>query len=149
MFGFRLNIMMILGMFPFMLSSVPYQNLNQVTNWRHVKNDRVGRSPRRQFIGTGDDKITLSGVLYPEVSGGDLSLSALRTMAYSGMPWPLIEGTGCIYGMFVIVNITETRTEFFQDGKARKIEFTITLEKASEDLREKLADFSLSDILPF
>lgn len=44
--------------------------------------------------------------------------------------------------MFVITGISETRTEFFKDGKARKIEFSLSLEKVSEDLREVLGELS-------
>lgn len=135
-------MMMILGLFVFQLNTAPYQSLGLESSWRHVKNDRVGKSPSYQYIGPGEDKITLSGILLPEITGGDISLAALRTMAYTGKAWPLIEGTGGIYGMFAITNISETRTEFFMDGKARKIEFSLSLEKVSEDLREALGEVS-------
>jgi hypothetical protein len=140
-------MMMILGMFPFALQSTPYQTSNQANTWRHVKNDRVGKSPRYQYIGPDEEPITLSGTLYPEISGGDVSLTTLETMAYTGRAWPLIEGTGKIYGMYVIDGLTQNRTEFFQDGKARKIDFTLSLKKVSEDIREKLAEITNDDVL--
>ncbi|MFP7605316.1 phage tail protein [Serratia quinivorans] len=140
-------MMMILGMFPFALQTTPYQTSNQANTWRHVKNDRVGRSPRYQYIGPDEEPITLSGTLYPEISGGDVSLTTLETMAYTGRAWPLIEGTGKIYGMYVIDGLTQNRTEFFQDGKARKIDFTLSLKKVSEDIREKLAEITNDDVL--
>ncbi len=140
-------MMMILGMFPFALQTTPYQTSNQSNTWRHVKNDRVGKSPRYQYIGPDEEPITLSGTLYPEISGGDVSLTTLKTMAYTGRAWPLIEGTGKIYGMYVIDGLTQNRTEFFQDGKARKIDFTLTLKKVSEDIREKLAEITNDDVL--
>ena len=34
--------------------------------------------------GAGDDRIVLSGVLYPEITGGEVSLSLLTTQAYTG-----------------------------------------------------------------
>ena len=105
-------MMMILGMFPFALQTTPYQTSNQSNTWRHVKNDRVGKSPRYQYIGPDEEPITLSGTLYPEISGGDVSLTTLETMAYTGRAWPLIEGTGKIYGMYVIDGLTQNRTEF-------------------------------------
>ena len=138
---------MILGMFPFSLQTTPYQSANKTNSWRHVKNDRVGKSPRYQYIGPDEEPITLSGTLYPEISGGDVSLTTLETMAYTGRAWPLIEGTGKIYGMYVIDGLTQNRTEFFQDGKARKIDFTLTLKKVSEDIREKLAEITNDDVL--
>ena len=128
-------MMMTLGMFVFMRQTTPYQGLAQETNWRYAKNERVGRSASWQYVGPGDDNITLTGVLYPEITGGDMSLSALRTMAYEGHAWPLIEGTGTIYGRFVISDISENRSEFWPNGKAKKIEFTLALKKTSEDLR--------------
>ncbi|AXG42678.1 oxidoreductase [Photorhabdus laumondii subsp. laumondii] len=140
-------MMMIYGMFVFMLNTTPYQTLSREMAWRHVKNDRVGKSAKWQYIGAGEDSITLDGVLYPEVTGGDISLEALRTLAYAGRPWPLIEGTGMIYGMFVIESLNETRTEFFSDGKARKIEFTLSLKKVSEDIREGLSNITADDLL--
>ena len=140
-------MMMIYGMFVFMRQTAPYQSLEQQTDFRHVKNERVGKSAKWQYIGAGEDTITLTGTLYPEITGGDLSLSALRTMAYTGKAWPLIEGTGTIYGMFAITNIRENRTEFMSDGKAQKIEFTLTLKKQSEDIREGLGSITASDVL--
>ncbi|KMW71166.1 oxidoreductase [Photorhabdus luminescens subsp. luminescens] len=140
-------MMMIYGMFVFMLNTAPYQSLSREMAWRHVKNDRVGKSAKWQYIGAGEDSITLDGVLYPEVTGGDISLEALRTLAYAGRAWPLIEGTGMIYGMFVIESLNETRTEFFSDGKARKIEFTLSLKKVSEDIREGLSNITADDLL--
>ncbi len=140
-------MMMVYGMFVFMLQSAPYQSLARTSGFRHVNNERIGRSVSWQYIGAGEDAITLSGSLYPEVTGGDMSLEVLRTMAYTARPWPLIEGTGVIYGMFVIDSITETRTEFFADGKAKKIEFTLSLKKVSEDVREGLADVTADDLL--
>ena len=139
-------MMMILGMFPFSLQTTPYQSANKTNSWRHVKNDRVGKSPRYQYIGPDEEPITLSGTLYPEISGGDVSLVMLETMAFSGRPWPLIEGTGRIYGMYVIEQITQNRTEFFKDGKAKKIDFTLNLKRVSEDIREKLAETTTDDL---
>lgn len=139
-------MMMILGMFPFSLQTTPYQSANKTNSWRHVKNDRVGKSPRYQFIGADEESFVLSGTLYPEISGGDVSLVMLETMAFSGRPWPLIEGTGRIYGMYVIEQITQNRTEFFKDGKAKKIDFTLNLKRVSEDIREKLAETTTDDL---
>lgn len=133
-------IMMIFGGFVFMRQTVPYLESSQETAWRYARNERLGRSARVQYTGPGEETLTLNGVLLPEITGGDMSLSLLRTLAYRGRAWPLIEGTGRIYGMYVTESLSETRSEFFSDGKARRIEFTLTLSRAGEDIRESLAD---------
>ena len=126
-------MMMVFGMFVFTLRTIPYQQLQHAQEW--------------QYIGPGEDNITLSGVLYPEITGGNLSLSALETIGYSGRPWPLIEGDGRIYGMYVMTRLERGKTEFDQFGGAKKIEFTLSLSRADADFREKLQSSSISDAL--
>ncbi len=139
-------MMMIYGMFVFQLSTLPHQQIQQSRNWRHVKNERINRSASWQYIGAGDDTITLSGLLYPEITGGEVSLTALTSKAYVGRPWPLIDGVGQIYGMYVITGLNTTRSELDRYGRARKIEFTVTFERVDEDLRERLQSSSLGDL---
>ncbi|MFJ5855382.1 phage tail protein [Enterobacter cancerogenus] len=135
-------MMMILGMFVFTLKTTPYQQLERENSFRHTKAERVGTAPVYQYTGPDEEPVTLSGTLYPEVTGGDVSLAALRAMAYTGKAWPLIEGTGTVYGMFVITGLKQTRAEFFSDGKARKIDFVLSLKKVSDDLLENLTDYA-------
>lgn len=125
--------MMALGLFVFALGTVPYQQLQRQRQWRHPASSRIGRRPARQFVGPGDDTITLSGSLYPEITGGKLSMALLATMADTGKAWPLIEGSGTVYGLFVIEELSETGTVFFADGSARKIDFSITLKRIDDD----------------
>ncbi|MDI5453681.1 phage tail protein, partial [Salmonella enterica subsp. enterica serovar Cerro] len=123
----------------------PYQELQYQRSWRHAVNSRVNRRPSTQFLGPDNDSLTLSGVLLPEITGGRLSLLALEQMAEQGKTWPLIEGSGTIYGMFVIESLGQTKTEFFESGTPRRIEFTLTLKRVDESLSEMFG--SLSDQL--
>lgn len=129
----QISMMMVLGLYVFGLYTVPYQQLQRQINWRHPAVSRVGKRPARQFIGPGDDTITLSGVLYPELTGGKISLAALKAMADEGMAWPLIEGTGIFYGLFVIEELNQTDSTFFPDGAPRKIEFTLKLTRVDDE----------------
>ena len=120
-------MMMALGLFVFAMETVPYQEFQRQIGWRHPSNNRVGRRPSRQFTGPDDETVSLSGVLLPELTGGDNSLEVLRQMGNTGLSFVLIEGSGRYYGMFEIDSLSETRTLFFQDGKARRIEFSMKL----------------------
>lgn len=126
-------MMLALGMFVFSLSTLAYQELQRQTEWRHPSNSRVGAAPARQFVGRGDDIITLPGIIFPELAGTTLSLDALRLMANTGKAWPMIEGSGRIYGLWVIESLSETKTVFFRDGTPRRIEFTLTLKRIDDD----------------
>ncbi|MGP6470481.1 MULTISPECIES: phage tail protein [Rahnella] len=133
-------MMLTLGLFVFQLQTVPYQSLQRDVDYRWPVNNRVGLRPLPQFLGVNEEKITLSGVLMPEITGGKLSLMALNLMADEGKAWPLLEGSGTIYGMFVVNSVSETHTEFFSNGAPRKIEFTLTLTRVDESLAAMFGD---------
>ncbi|MFT4454982.1 phage tail protein [Pseudomonas sp. RTCS2] len=125
-------MMMALGMFVFSLETLAYQEFQRQTDWRHASTSRIGTNPARQFLGKGDDSITLPGVLLPALAGSQLSLDALRMMGDTGKAWPLVEGTGRIYGLWVIESLSDTRTVFFPDGAARRIEFTLKMTRIDD-----------------
>ncbi|HEI6972712.1 TPA: phage tail protein [Yersinia enterocolitica] len=133
-------MMLSLGLFVFMRQTTPYQNMNRNIDYRWPTNNRIGLRPAAQFLGVDSEKITLSGVLLPELTGGKLSLLALELMAAQGKAWPLIEGDGTIYGMFVIESLSQTGTLFFANGSARRIEFTLKLLRIDESLTAMFGD---------
>ncbi len=137
-------MMMALGLFVFATQTLPYQQLQRTTSWRHPSNSRLGMRPARQFIGPGDDSITLSGTLYPELTGGRVSLAMVRAMAETGRAWPLIEGSGAFYGLWVIESIDETGSVFFADGSARKIDFSLKLERVDDEQVDMLGSVTSS-----
>lgn len=137
-------MMMALGLFVFATQTLPYQQLQRQTNWRHPSNSRLGLRPARQFLGPGDDSITLSGTLYPELTGGRVSLAMVRAMAETGRAWPLIEGSGAFYGLWVIESVDETGSVFFSDGSARKIDFSLKLERVDDEQVDMLGSITSS-----
>lgn len=126
-------MMMSYGMFVFSLTTVSYQGLQQQIGWRHPATSRVCQRPARQYLGHDDETITLNGVLLPELSGGENSLAELRAIGDQGKAWPLIDGTGKLYGLYVLENLEMTRSVFFYDGAARRIEFSITLKRVDDE----------------
>lgn len=134
--------MMILGLFPFHLRTLPYHTFGQRLSWRHPGNSRVGANPARQFLGPDEDTITLGGQLMTAVTGGPSQVSTLRVMADTGKAWPLIEGTGRFFGLYLITGLDETRRTFFADGAAREMDFELTLVLADDRQVDNLASAS-------
>ena len=131
-------MMMALGMFVFSLPTLAYQELQRQTEWKHVSNARVGTRDAFQFTGKGDDTITLSGWIAPELTGSLYALDALRLMANTGKSWILIQGTGRIYGAYIITSMTEGKTHLGSDGNPGRVEFAITLKCTDDDVRNAL-----------
>ncbi|WP_110710516.1 phage tail protein [Salinicola sp. CR57] len=139
-------MLMALGMFVFETRSVPYQQLQRASAWRHAAQSRVGARPAYQYLGPGSDTLTLSGILLPEFTGGRLELDVLRQMASQGNAWPLIEGTGRQYGLWVITQVDETSSELLRDGTAGKIEFFLSLEHVDDDRTDLLGSLTTSSL---
>lgn len=127
-------MMLALGFFVFMRQTLPFQSMQRDAEYRWPSNSRIGKRDTFQFLGVGEEKITLSGELYPEITGGKLTLTAVRLMAEEGRAWPLLSGNGMIYGMYVINSVSETGAEFFTDGSPRKITFNLALTRVDESL---------------
>ncbi|WP_312692659.1 phage tail protein [Kosakonia sp.] len=127
-------MMLALGLFVFMRQTLPFQNLNRTSAFTWSSNARVGKRAAYQYIGPGEDTLEITGALYPELTGGVLSLAAVRLMAEQGGKWPLIDGSGMIYGVYVISSVKENGSEFYSDGSPRKISFTLNLTRVDESL---------------
>lgn len=61
----------------------------------------------------GEDTITLEGSIVPEF-GSQMSITALRAMGDTGKNFPLIAGTGKVFGLYHIDDLQETQTYFLQ-----------------------------------
>jgi phage protein U len=119
--------MMALGTFLFGLPTIAYQKLQRRQDWRHVRLTRIGVRDAVQYVGPGEDTITLDGEAVAELQPAGAALDELRRMAATGDCWSLIDGAGRVYGAFVILTIDEGQSVFFADGTPRKIDFSISL----------------------
>lgn len=126
-------MLMALGMFIFDLPTLAHDELQRKASWRHARSARVGARDATQFVGPGDETVALSGSVYAEIADGRVSIDALRTMAASGEAWPLIDGTGTIFGDYVIEAIDERHGHLMGDGRARRIDFAIDLLRVDGD----------------
>ena len=135
--------MMTLGTFVFSLPTLAYQQLQRQNEWRHPSSERVKARPAYQYVGPGEETIQLSGSVAKELTAGEPSLNTLRDLAEDGSPLPLVDGRGYVYGAYVIKSIAETQGNFFKDGAARKLEFSMSLVRVDE------ASLQLHDLTSF
>lgn len=131
-----------LGEFAFQLDTASFEKLQRQTSYRWEFKNRIGRKPAGQFVGMGEDGITLNGVIYPTFKGGIGQVEKLRTMAAEGKPLGLVyafERVGQYAGLWCVTEISDTREFLFDDGTPRKIEFQVTLREYGEDAKQELA----------
>lgn len=119
-----------LGEFQFSLETAAFDTLTRASEYRWATQQRIGRQPASQFIGLGEDKIELSGTIYPHFRGGLGQVGLMREIASEGVPLPLIysfENVGQYAGLWCINSISDNRSEFIRVGAAKKIEFSLSL----------------------
>lgn len=125
-------MMLALEDFIFEIGTLPYQQLQQATSWKFAKAERFGLRDAVQFVGPGDDKITLTGALFPGFAGAFSSMEQIRTMGDKGLGYTLTSGTGDVMGQWRILSFNVNSSEFLIDGVARKADFTLELERVDD-----------------
>lgn len=135
--------MMMLGPIRFYVGGPAYQQLQRNTQYTWASQQRLGDpvlkylglgGPALQYIGPGGDSLTLNGTMYPPDHGSSLHLTLMRLSAGLGIALPLVDGSGMVWGRWIIESISDTRSMFLSDGAARKIEFNMSLKRYLEDL---------------
>lgn len=133
-------MLLALGQFPFLLLSAPLNEWQRQRAWKHATNSRVGARDASQYVGQGNDSITLAGLIAAGEIGSPLSLDVLVAMADTGDAYVLVDGTGRVHGAFVIAELHETQTYHNLLGVAQKIEFTLTLNRVDDSAMAATAD---------
>ena len=121
------KVMMRLGAYAFSLDTAAYAQLEHAAAFRWAALDRHGREAALQYLGPGEETISLSGVVYPHCRGGVAQVAAMRDEAARGEPLLLVDGLGKVHGLWAVQKVTETRRVLFADGTPRRIEFTLAM----------------------
>ncbi|MGX9427972.1 phage tail protein [Bradyrhizobium sp. LeoA1S1] len=121
------TVLLALGAYRFSVNTGGYQKIERSSAWRWPATDRIGVAPAKQYVGPGEDSITIEGTIYPHYRGGLRQIDQMRAQAGLGQPLPLTTGFGRYLGMYVIEKIRESQETLMSDGAPRKIEFTIEL----------------------
>ncbi|WP_315743085.1 phage tail protein [Bradyrhizobium sp. SZCCHNR1075] len=121
------TVLLALGSYRFSVTTGAYQKFERTTAWRWPATERIGVAPAKQYVGPGEDEISIEGTIYPHYRGGLRQIDQMRAQAGLGQPLPLITGFGRFLGNWCIEKIKENQDYLMSDGAPRKIEFTIDL----------------------
>lgn len=127
------EVLLVLGAYMFSVGTAAHQQLARSWEYRWAAQERIGRRPSRQFVGAGEEKITLDGYTLPMYARNADPLALLRTMAAEGEPYILVDHFGKVFGTYCIVHIDETHSELTPVGHAQRIDFKVELVEYGED----------------
>lgn len=127
------TILAALGDARFEVSNVNYHELERVFNYRWQPQERLGRRTAQQFMGPGEETLSLRGTIYPKMpqfAGSLGKLENMRSKAATGAAFnfaAVFGGKGRNFGRFCVRAIRDQQSYFDPDGTPRKVEFDIEL----------------------
>lgn len=127
-------MLLALGQFVFSVDTMTYNELQRSRSWSYASNSISQGRDKHQFTGAGEETVTIPFAIYQSHGFGNRqSIDDLSEMADSGSGYVLIDGSGYLYGVFVITAIDETRSHITNIGVARKIDGTMNLMRVDDD----------------
>ena len=131
-------MLMCLGQFPFTTDTLTFTEIQRQRSWQYADNAVAKGRKKRQFIGAGDETISLPGLIYQEYGFGNrFAIDELAAMADTGQGFVLVDGSGYLYGIFTIDSIDETKQVLLFNGVPRKVDFTIKLTRVDDERIEQ------------
>lgn len=125
------SALLALGSHIFQIDRLNYQQFARSTEAKWASIPRFGTYPGRQFVGYGDDTITISGLLFPDEFGDRSDYEAVRTTQRAANPVMLIgwadasSTVATIYGRVVILFVDDEQSAINRAGLGRKVSYTI------------------------
>lgn len=127
------DVMMSIGGFKFGIATAAYDEMRKQHSWRWAQQDRIGRKPAQQAVGPDASTVSMKGRIYPHWNGGLKQLIDLKAMGDDMQPLQMIDGTGRIWGKFVITKLAETAKHLNEIGQPRRQDFTLELKEYGPD----------------
>ena len=127
-------MLMSLGQFLFKTSTLAFQEIQRQRAWNYADNAIAFGRAKKQFMGAGEDTVTLPGLIYEEYGfGSRFALDELASMADTGQGFVLMDGSGYLYGVYVINSIDETKSILLDNGVPRKVDYTLKLSRTDDE----------------
>lgn len=97
-----------------------------------VRKPVLGARQPLEYVGEGEQKLTIQGKLIPRHLGGLNTMAEVHAMRVAASGQLLVRGDGKVLGWFVIETVEENSTMLGRDGVGQQIDFTITLARADK-----------------
>ena len=121
--------------FYFNLDTAAFDELKRSSEYRWASQERLSRRPAQQAVGMGEERITLTGVIFGGFKGGIKQLDTLRSIGAQLQPLGLTTGLGDVLGNWCLKNIEEEQSALLQGGIPRKQGFTLEFVRYGDDLQ--------------
>jgi phage protein U len=95
-----------------------------------AKKEIVGAAIYREWVGEGDEQISVRGRLFPYRIGGLRNLEALETMRREGITALLVRGDGAILGWYICEKLARQHSFLGPEGVGKQLDFEALFTRA-------------------
>jgi uncharacterized protein len=111
-----------IDVFPYNVDSVERE---AAADWAHKH--QVGRLPGAEFVGEGEDRLTLRGQILPTKIGGLGDLAAMHGLRAAGTPVIAVRGDGAVMGWYAIDHVREAHDLLAPNGVGQVVKYEVRL----------------------
>lgn len=107
-----MDVMLNWGGFLFEVPTTAYNQLTRSQGYRWGEHSPQGQPPVYHWGGVGEQQITLDCTLYTQLGATPATVDDLQRLADQGTPHLLVDGTGSIWGLYVLTELTHSYGEY-------------------------------------
>lgn len=114
------------GPFRFEVGRAAYEELTHSAEARWEKHPIIGRRPAPQYLGPGEEVVTLRGTLYTEgrQAVADMVRDLVRA-AQGGQAYMLVSADGAIVDLFRLEKARRVESHHLPTAQAQKVEYDL------------------------
>lgn len=126
------EVLMTLGDIRFSVQEGAFQRLTRTLELRVARMDRANAATARQALGE-DETVEIEGVCYPGQRHALDRVDGFRALLRAKKPVMLTDGTGGVWGQFLVERVDEDASLHLANGVAQRQAFRIVLGAYGED----------------
>lgn len=121
-------MLLMIGFLQFKVNGAAFEEKAQTYRFNWAKQSRLMRRDAAQFTGRGMDDMTLDATWYDElVINPRAQIAKVVLTAAIGIPYPVIDGNGWFYGLWVIDEVSVKESHIRKNGRGAKAKVSLKL----------------------
>lgn len=140
------SVLLNLGGFKFETGKNAFEKISSRIGFRWQENQHASSPSSWQYMGRSTDSLTIEGYLYSVLTRRVRPLEKLEELAGKGDSLLLSDGLGNNLGRWVVMQISEDKSNFHRDSFSQQIRFSIEIKKDDSQAENDRLTQNFTDI---
>lgn len=128
-------MLLMIGFLQFKVNAPAFEEKAQSYKFNWAKQGRLMRRDASQYTGRGTDTMTIDATWFDElVKNPRQQIAKVVLTAAVGVPYPIIDGAGWFYGLWVIDEVDVKESHIRKNGRGAQAKVSLKLSYYGPDL---------------